>query len=75
MQRLPSIEALVPSLYLKGISTGYMQKVLEAILGESAKDLSTNNMKRNTPNIVSVSKKTRSVCLPFMNFQQCIGSI
>ncbi len=46
MRRLPSIEALVPSLYLKGISTGDMQEALEAILGENAKGLSATNIVR-----------------------------
>jgi putative transposase len=46
MRRLPSIEALIPSLYLKGISTGDMQEALEAILGENAKGLSATNIVR-----------------------------
>ena len=46
MRRLPSIEALVPALYLKGISTGDMQEALEAILGENAKGLSATNIVR-----------------------------
>ena len=46
MRRLPSIEGLVPALYLKGISTGGMQEALEAILGENAKGLSATNIVR-----------------------------
>jgi putative transposase len=46
MRRLPSIEALVPALYLKGISTGDMQEALESILGENAKGLSATNIVR-----------------------------
>lgn len=38
MRRLPSIDVLVPALYLKGISTGEMQEALEAFLGERLKD-------------------------------------
>jgi len=46
MRRAPSIEALIPALYLKGISTGDMQEALEAILGENAKGLSATNVVR-----------------------------
>lgn len=46
MRRAPSIEALVPTLYLKGISTGNMQEALEAILGKEAKGLSATNVVR-----------------------------
>ena len=44
MRRLPSIKALVPALYLKGISTGDMQEALESILGENAKGLSATRI-------------------------------
>jgi putative transposase len=46
MRRVPSLEALVPTLYLKGISTGDMQEALEAILGKNAKGLSSANIVR-----------------------------
>lgn len=46
MRRTPSIEALVPTLYLKGISTGNMQEALEAILGKGATGLSATNVVR-----------------------------
>lgn len=46
MRRVPSVEALIPALYLKGISTGDMQEALEAILGENAKGLSSTNIVR-----------------------------
>lgn len=46
VRRAPSIDALVPTLYLKGISTGDMQEALEAILGEKAKGLSATNIVR-----------------------------
>lgn len=46
MRRAPSVEALVPTLYLKGISTGDMQEALEAILGKNAKGLSPTNIVR-----------------------------
>ena len=46
MPRTPSIDVLVPALYLKVISTGDMQEVLEAILGKDAKGLSSTNIVR-----------------------------
>ncbi len=36
MRRAPSVDALIPALYLKGISTGDFTEALEAILGEGA---------------------------------------
>jgi putative transposase len=38
LRRLPSIEALIPALYLKGISTGNMEEALAAILGKNQED-------------------------------------
>lgn len=46
MRRLPSIDALIPALYLKGISTGDMQEALESILGPKASGLSATNVVR-----------------------------
>ena len=46
MRRMPSIEALIPLLYLKGISTGDFGEALTAILGEGAKGLSATNITR-----------------------------
>jgi putative transposase len=46
MRRVPSIDALVPALYLKGVSTGNMQEALEAILGPNASGLSAANVVR-----------------------------
>ena len=46
MRRLPSIDALIPVLYLKGISTGDMQEALESILGKNAEGLSATNVVR-----------------------------
>jgi len=46
MRRVPCIDALVPALYLKGISTGDMQQALEAILGKQAAGLSATNVVR-----------------------------
>ena len=46
LRRTPSIEAVIPALYLKGISTGNLQESLEAILGENAKGLSPTNIVR-----------------------------
>jgi putative transposase len=44
MRRLPSIDALIPALYLKGISTGGFMDALTAILGERASGLSATNV-------------------------------
>ena len=46
MRRVPSIDALIPALYLKGISTGDMQEALESILGSKAIGLSPTNIVR-----------------------------
>jgi transposase-like protein len=46
MRRVPSIDALVPALYLKGVSTGNMEEALEAILGPNASGLSAANVVR-----------------------------
>ena len=40
MRRAPSIDCVIPLLYLKGISTGDFTEALEAILGEGASGLS-----------------------------------
>lgn len=48
MRRTPSLDALIPALYLKGISTGNMSEALSAILGEHAKGLSATNISRLT---------------------------
>jgi transposase-like protein len=42
VRKSKSIEAAIPWLYLKGISTGQMQEALEALLGSEAKGLSAN---------------------------------
>ena len=46
MRRTPSIDALIPVLYLKGISTGDFTEALAAILGEQASGLSATNIVR-----------------------------
>jgi transposase-like protein len=46
MRRVPSIDALIPALYLKGISTGDFTEALGAILGEKAAGLSATNIVR-----------------------------
>ena len=46
LRRTPSVEAVVSTLYLKGISTGSFPEALEAILGENAKGLSATNIVR-----------------------------
>jgi putative transposase len=46
MRRTPSLDALIPALYLKGISTGDFSEALAAILGEKASGLSATNIVR-----------------------------
>jgi putative transposase len=46
MRRAPSIDAVIPALYLRGVSTGDFSEALEAILGENAKGLSPTNIVR-----------------------------
>ena len=46
MRRVPSLDNLIPTLYLKGISTGDFTEALEAILGENAKGLSASTIVR-----------------------------
>jgi putative transposase len=46
LRRIPSIDNLIPALYLKGISTGDFPRALEAILGESVIGLSATNIVR-----------------------------
>ena len=46
MRRVPSVNALIPALYLKGISTGDFSEALSAILGEGASGLSATNIVR-----------------------------
>jgi putative transposase len=46
MRRAPSVDALIPALYLKGISTGDFSEALTAILGEGASGLSATNIVR-----------------------------
>ena len=46
LRRIPSIDNLIPALYLKGISTGDFPEALSAILGKSAKGLSATNIVR-----------------------------
>jgi len=46
LRRAPSLDAVIPALYLKGISTGNFQEALEAIMGKDAKGLSAANITR-----------------------------
>ena len=46
MRRTPSIDALIPVLYLNGISTGDFTEALAAILGEKASGPSATNIVR-----------------------------
>ena len=45
-RRTPSIEAVIPALYLRGISTNNFPEALNAILGDNAKGLSPTNIVR-----------------------------
>ena len=46
LRRIPSVDNLIPFLYLKGISTNDFSKALSAILGEGVKGLSPTNIVR-----------------------------
>ena len=46
LKKTKSVEELLPVLYLKGISTGDFNEALSALLGESAKGLSSNTVSR-----------------------------
>ena len=46
LRRIPSIDNLIPALYLKGISTNDFGTALSAILGEGAQGLSATNIVR-----------------------------
>jgi len=46
MRRVPSIDALIPVLYLKGVATNDFSEALEAILGSNAAGLSATNIVR-----------------------------
>jgi putative transposase len=46
MRRTPSVGALVPAIYLKGISTGDFTEALATILGENAFGLLATNIVR-----------------------------
>jgi len=46
LRRVPSLDTLIPVLYLKGISTGDFTEALEAILGPNAVGLSPTNIVR-----------------------------
>ncbi len=46
LRRLPSVDALIPVLYLKGISTNDFSDALSSILGDRAAGLSSTNIVR-----------------------------
>jgi transposase-like protein len=46
LRRTPSLNNLIPTLYLKGISTGDFTEALSAILGENIQGLSANTIVR-----------------------------
>lgn len=45
-RRAPSVDSLIPTLYLKGVSSGDFSQALAAILGEQAAGLSATNVVR-----------------------------
>lgn len=46
LRRVPSVDALIPALYLHGVSTGDFSEALEALLGPPAAGLSATNIVR-----------------------------
>jgi len=48
MRRTPTLDNLIPALYLKGVSTGQFGEALEAILGPNAAGLSAGTVTRLT---------------------------
>lgn len=58
MRRVPSIDALIPALYLKGISTGSFNEALEAILGPNVSGLSATNVLDKLPKKLQPHAKT-----------------
>jgi hypothetical protein len=46
LRRVPSVDNLIPILYLKGVSSGDMSEALAAILGPDAAGLSATNVVR-----------------------------
>ena len=46
LRRVPSVDNLIPTLYLKGISSGDMSEALVSILGPAAAGLSASNIVR-----------------------------
>lgn len=46
LRRIPSIDNLIPALYLRGISSGDFPRALSAILGENADNLSASTVVR-----------------------------
>lgn len=56
-RKAPSIETVIPALYLKGVSTGDFSEALEALLGENAKGLSPSTICRLKDSWMSEFKK------------------
>lgn len=46
LRKVPSLENLIPTLYLMGVSTGDMERALEAILGPGARGVSASTVVR-----------------------------
>lgn len=49
LRRPPSLERLLPWLYLKGVSTGVFEEALRALLGPEAPGLSARTISRLNP--------------------------
>ena len=58
-RRTRSLDALLPVLYLRGISTGDFQEALTALLGKDAPNLSPAVACRKTPSARSASGRAR----------------
>ena len=57
MRRASSIDALIPALYLKGVSTSAFPQALSAILGDNAVGLSPGNIVRLKQTCLCVSAR------------------
>ena len=62
LRRTPSLEDLIPWLYLKGMSTGEFGEALQALVGADAKGLSASTITRLKGSGSTNSKNGRSGC-------------
>jgi len=70
LRRIPSIDNLIPALYLKGISTNDFPTALSAILGEKASGLSATNivrlkncLRKRLPAVEKQRPKCQELCI------------